>query len=525
MEDFQIYILQVNAGLVVFYLLYRMLFSRDTFLRIRRLFLFSIVILAFVYPLISLASWLEQGNALSGMVVGYAEMLAVVTPVAPQPAAEQSLFTWQRFLIWIWSGGSLVLTLRMAVQLAGICRFAYQGKKQSCHHVPVIALPKITAPFSFFGWIFVNPAHYEERELHEIIVHESAHARQWHSLDMLLGEILCIFFWFNPVVWLLRKEIRQNLEFLADEQVVNSGYNRKNYQYHLLRLSHQSTAVPIVNNFNVSQLKKRIIMMNKKKTSRIGLLKYAFLLPVTGLLILAGNARAVTDLASHTLIQAGGETSLYKGRVVDEQGNPLQGATVIIKGTSLGASPDQDGEFSIQAGKGDTLYFSYVGKRTAEVICGDKANLKEVVLPKQPVELEGMVVVGYAKAGQNATSKEGEIFTAVEEMPVFKEGNVLAYMARMVKYPVRAQEKGIQGKVIVSFVIDKAGRVTDPQVVRSVDQDLDREALRVVKALPDWIPGKQRGVAVDVFYTLPIEFRLQSDAETPAVSGKADEQV
>ena len=141
MEDFQIYILQVNAGLVVFYLLYRMLFSRDTFLRIRRLFLFSIVILAFVYPLISLASWLEQGNALPGMVVGYAEMLAVVTPVAPQPAAEQSLFTWQRFLIWIWSGGSLVLTLRMAVQLAGICRFAYQGKKQSCHHVPVIALP------------------------------------------------------------------------------------------------------------------------------------------------------------------------------------------------------------------------------------------------------------------------------------------------------------------------------------------------------------------------------------------------
>ena len=86
MEDFQIYILQVNAGLVVFYLLYRMLFSRDTFLRIRRLFLFSIVILAFVYPLISLASWLEQGNALPGMVVGYAEMLAVVTPVAPQPA-------------------------------------------------------------------------------------------------------------------------------------------------------------------------------------------------------------------------------------------------------------------------------------------------------------------------------------------------------------------------------------------------------------------------------------------------------
>ena len=99
MEDFQIYILQVNAGLVVFYLLYRMLFSRDTFLRIRRLFLFSIVILAFVYPLISLASWLEQGNALSGMVVGYAEMLAVVTPVAPLVSVDSLIRVKNRAVI------------------------------------------------------------------------------------------------------------------------------------------------------------------------------------------------------------------------------------------------------------------------------------------------------------------------------------------------------------------------------------------------------------------------------------------
>lgn len=523
MGDFQIYILQVNAGLLVFYLLYRMLFSRDTFLRIRRLFLFSIVMLAFVYPLISLASWLEQSNALPGIVVGYAELLTVVAPVAPLPAAEPSLFTWQQLPIWIWSGGSLVLTLRMLIQLAAICRLACQGKRQLWHHVPVIALPKMTAPFSFFGWIFVNPAHYEERELHEIVVHESAHVRQWHSLDMLLGEMLCIFFWFNPIVWLLRKEIRQNLEFLADEEVVNSGYNRKNYQYHLLRLSHQSTAVPIVNNFNVSQLKRRIMMMNKKKTSRIGLLKYAFLLPVTGLLILAGNAQAVTNLASRTGIQAVEKTTLYKGRVVDEQGKPLQGATIIIQGTSLGASTDQHGEFSIQASEGNTLCFSYVGKRTTEVICGDKANLKEVVLPNQPVELERMVVTGYVKTCQNTKSEDGEIFTAVEEMPVFKEGNVLAYLARIIKYPVLAQEKGIQGKVTVSFVIDKKGKVTNPQVVESVNQELDREALRVIKALPDWIPGKQRGVAVDVLYTLPIEFRLKSDAETSADLKKTDE--
>ena len=130
------------------------------------------------------------------------------------------------------------------------------------------------------------------------------------------------------------------------------------------------------------------------------------------------------------------------------------------------------------------------------------------------LDLAGGVSITYEVDGKNVSDSD-------------MKDTVYKLQKRVEGYSTEAEvyQEGIQGKVIVSFVIDKAGRVTDPQVVRSVDQDLDREALRVVKALPDWIPGKQRGVAVDVFYTLPIEFRLQSDAETPAVSGKADEQV
>ena len=94
------------------------------------------------------------------------------------------------------------------------------------------------APFSFFHWVFLNPEDYSDRERKEILTHEKTHVEQWHSVDMLLGEVLCILFWFNPFVWLLRRDIRQNLEFLADRKVVESGYDRKNYQYHLLRLSH-----------------------------------------------------------------------------------------------------------------------------------------------------------------------------------------------------------------------------------------------------------------------------------------------
>ncbi len=139
------------------------------------------------------------------------------------------------------------------------------------------------------------------------------------------------------------------------------------------------------------------------------------------------------------------------------------------------------------------------------------AYLKEVVFTKQPVELEGMVVVGYAKAGQNATSNGERNFHGCRGNAGIHKKEMCWLIWHGWSNILSGSGEGIQGKVIVSFVIDKAGRVTDPQVVRSVDQDLDREALRVVKALPDWIPGKQRGVAVDVFYTLPIEFRLQSE--------------
>ncbi|BEI56833.1 hypothetical protein GCM10007041_11320 [Butyricimonas faecihominis] len=149
--------------------------------------------------------------------------------------------------------------------------------------------------------------------MQEIITHERIHAEQYHSLDVMVSEILCAFFWMNPAMWLLKREIRRNLEFLADKCVVHSGFDRKAYQYHLLRLSHPSAAAQIVNKFNVSPLKKRIMMMNKKRTSRMGLIKYALLVPIAGLLILSSNVQAIVQVNENVMGVTGQDSIVAKG--------------------------------------------------------------------------------------------------------------------------------------------------------------------------------------------------------------------
>lgn len=505
MYDSFLYVLQVNGALLVFYLCYRLSFTRDTFLKIRRCFLWGVFLISFVYPLISLEAWLERQPELPVAVVNYAQLFSVVAFV---PSEEVSWFTWQNILLFVWGGGVGLLALRLVAQLVVIGRLTWKGKRVEWEGQRLIVLPKDMPPFSFLTWVFVNPAAYEKKELQEILIHERTHVCQWHSLDIVLGEVVCMLCWPNPVVWLFRKEIRQNLEFLADKEVIAAGYDRKHYQYHLLRLSRELTAVPIVNNFNVTPLKKRIIMMNKKQTSGRGLWKYALLLPVTGLLIVAGNARVIADTASHSgSIAVEKQQASIQGKVVDENGQSLPGVTVVVKGTSVGTMTDRNGNFVLKGYETAELIFSYVGRKTQQITCTSGSELRKIVMPADQWVMDGIVVVGYS-CDRNPSEEEKEIFVPVEEMPVFAKGRFQDYLARSVKYPAKALEKGIEGRVDVSFVVSKTGKVTQVKVVQSVDESLDREAVRVISAMPDWIPGKQRGVAVDVPCTLPVEFKI-----------------
>jgi len=143
-----------------------------------------------------------------------------------------------------------------------------------------------TGPFSFWKSVYVNPARHEPADLKAILLHEQVHINEWHTLDILLAELSTIFYWFNPGVWLMKKAIRENIEFITDHKILKSGADSKQYQYSLVSVGFASTSNTIVNHFNISTIKKRIIMMNAKRSSKAKLTRYAFLVPAVVALLL-----------------------------------------------------------------------------------------------------------------------------------------------------------------------------------------------------------------------------------------------
>lgn len=365
MKEFLIYILQVNAALLAFYALYKPISARDTHLKARRFFLLAVITIAFSYPAISLSGWLAERTTV--VYIDYAELFNPEAPVeSPEIATitvdEPAPFPVEKAVTALWSGVALVLFLRTLLQLLSVFQLVIKGTKITLHGVKLFVLTPKTSPFSFLGWIFINPDNYNDRELQEIITHEKTHINQYHSLDILAGEALCILFWFNPAAWLIRHEIRQNLEFLADNEVIRSGFDRKNYQYDLLRLSLQPAAAQIINNFNVSQLKKRITMMNNKKTSRIGLLRYALLIPVTGLLILTGTSATIAQQAKvvTTTVTKDADANI-QARTLDKEG------VSIVTAESVETNSQPPSVTTVTTGMtetGDTIYAYSTTKKT-----------------------------------------------------------------------------------------------------------------------------------------------------------------
>ena len=289
-----IYLLKANLLLAALYALYRLLLHRDTFFAWRRATLLTIVAVSLLAPLPALQGWTE--GVLPGQVAKCitAEAWLPEFNITPQCAEaggnDSPVLT---YLAVAYAAGVLLLAGRMLVQLLAIVRLSRRCPATTIGGTRVRLLPRGEAPFSFFRLIFVCPEAHSPQELDEILAHEQTHARQVHSADVLVAELACALCWFNPAAWLLRRDVRNNLEYLADHHVLASGFDARAYQYHLLGLAYPKAAATIYNNFNVLPLKERIKMMNKRKTRNIGRLKYLLFLPVATLLAAAcsGNQK------------------------------------------------------------------------------------------------------------------------------------------------------------------------------------------------------------------------------------------
>ena len=450
MINFLIYDAKVAVLIIVFYMFYRLMLSRETFHRVNRVVLLLTAIASFVLPLCVITLHKTVTLAVRPTVSVGEFQVGVVDETRPE--------LWQMVLPYLFIIG-VVLTLGHTV--GSIVKVMLLIRKSERHPQPDGTIVCVTgnadvSPFSWMRYIVMNRDDYEAQDA-AILAHERGHIRLRHSWDVVLVNLLTALQWFNPAMWMLRQDLRAIHEYEADGAVLSQGINARQYQYLLISKASGIGGYSIANGISHSTLKNRITMMLHKKSNRTSLLKLVALVPIVSMALVL-NAKTVTHY------------------VYDEP----QKQQPVKKGAKAGTIK--------------------MGNQDIKVV--EQSQAPEVQETK-PVDMpNGMAV----DAGEDA-------FDVVEQMPEFPGGPkaLMEYLMKNVSYPKSAFDANIQGRVLAQFVVDKEGTVRGAHVVKSVDPALDNEALRVINSMPKWTPGRQNGKAVNVKYTIPVTFNLQGD--------------
>ena len=448
MIEFLIYDLKVAVLLAVFYMFYRLMLARETFHRVNRIVLLATAIASFVLPLCVITMH-ETVTMEMDMSLLATDVTTDVT--AYKTPSEPATLWWQILLPTLFIIGMVTTIAHTLWSLFRIVRIIKHSEQHPQDDGTTICVTDnaALAPFSWMHYIVMNRSDYETHDA-AILAHERGHIRLYHSWDLLLVDTLTALQWFNPAMWMLRSDLRAIHEYEADGVVLSQGINARQYQYLLITKAASICGYSLANGISHSTLKNRINMMLHTQSPRRSLLKLLALLPIVAV-ALAVNAETVTEY------------------VYDKPQNQVP----VKKGNKAG---------TIKLGK------QGIKVEKAEPSVQVHTELKESV-----------------------DSTHQDVFNVVEDMPQFPGGatKLFEYLAQNINYPTEAEKANIQGRVIVTFVVEKDGSISNAEVVKSVAPSLDAEALRVINAMPNWIPGKQNGKEVRVKYTVPISFHLQ----------------
>lgn len=273
MPHFFIVLFKINLVLLLFAAAYHLILRKLTFYVINRVFLLFGILFSTAYPFINLTAFFGDNDALPAFVPGLNQNVQALVRI------DFFELMWQGLTL-VFYAGMLFMAFRLLVQFISLRRVHRKSYPGLINSQKVRILNHEVSPFSFWQTIYVNPVLHKKEDLNNIIEHEKVHVEEWHTIDIILTEISLVFYWFNPGVWLMKKAVRENIEFITDAKILKKGIDKKAYQYSLLDVGALQPSVAIVNNFNLSDLRKRIKMMNAKRSSKVNLTRYFFVLPV-----------------------------------------------------------------------------------------------------------------------------------------------------------------------------------------------------------------------------------------------------
>ncbi|WP_337567175.1 TonB family protein [Prevotella sp.] len=452
---FFIYSVKVAVCLALFYLFHKLLMSRDTFHTFNRFAILSMMLLSLVLPLVHLSLDSEAGInrgtvALEGLVAqtvvadggnGVGEGLSLTQVLLAAYVLGVVLFVGKALL----SVGSLLRLIRRArcVEVRnGIRIYTMQGD---------------ISPFSWFRYIIMSEKDWQENR-REIVLHEMAHIRRCHSMDVAVCNMMIVFQWYNPAAWLLKRELQTVHEYEADEAVLSAGVDATHYQMLLIRKAVGERLFSMANNLNHNSLKKRITMMKIKRTNPVQKAKIAFVLPLAAMTVAAFASQKVENLSEKVEQESEAFSSVSDNPVVRAVGETARVAAVKVQ--------------------------------------EDKAleEASSMAMAKDTAE---------AKTGKKMPCTDNP-----EMFPQFPGGHIalFEYLSKNIKFPKSKENEDVKVRVVTTFTVEKDGSITHAKIVRSQGEAFDNEALRVINGMPKWIPGMQNGKAVSVKYLLPITF-------------------
>ena len=295
-----IFLFKVNIALVLFCLGYYIVLRHLTFYTLNRIYLVIAILFSTLYPNINLSDFVQRHQQLTQPVQTIVMSWKAPAENFVKPLYEPNYWQWVEVIFW---AGVVLFAARLVMQLFSLYKLYRQSRPGQVHDHPVRLIMDDIGPFSFWRSIYINPAKISPADLKSVLEHEQVHVSEWHTVDILLAELSTIFYWFNPGVWLMKKAVRENIEFITDQKILKKGTDSKQYQYSLVSVSLAAPSNTLVNNFNMSTIKKRIIMMNSKRSSGYNLTRYLFLVPaVVALLLIFSLSKAeISKKGQHTL--------------------------------------------------------------------------------------------------------------------------------------------------------------------------------------------------------------------------------
>ncbi|MCB9253000.1 MAG: hypothetical protein H6605_11065, partial [Flavobacteriales bacterium] len=343
MEALLIYLVNASSGIALFYIVYWLFLRKETFHVANRWYLFVALFSAIVLPIFPIRYAVIMESSASVSAIRTITDTFKNIPTANSETINSNGFGWEQALFLVYITGAGIFLLRLLVQSFILIHLMIKHRIKLLDDVRVVENEKYGLPFSFFNIVFINPKFHTQDDLPEILAHEKVHIRENHWFDLLFIELLTVIFWFNPFIWFFERSIKQNHEYLADKGVLAQGHTVARYQALLVNQLMGMQIIGITNNLNFALNANRLKMMTKKRTPHIRGVKFMWALPALALLLFAfaepeyqaSNQEQETGevQASKLILQ---KTITLKGMVTDENGDPMPGTSVVVKGGTVG---------------------------------------------------------------------------------------------------------------------------------------------------------------------------------------------